>query len=201
VSYSPYRSRDHMDRAPRRFIEQFKDKPKLAAILTSYIRQIQNLEDCAWEVIESRTIASSGKSLDSIGRIVGRKRYGLSDADYRIAIRAQIRINRSSGTAEDIIAVAKLSLPDYTIEYLEHYPASIQVNAVGAALFTIGMVVANLRAAKMGGVRLGFVYSFVDPSETFTLSSDTAYETDEDQGFGSSADATLGGQFASVTAA
>lgn len=209
MAYDPVQSKDHLERGLPRLLEQFKEKGKLTALLTSYLKQIQFLEDCVWEVVFARTIeTATGILLDHIGAIVGRKRFGLNDVDYRIAIRAQIRINRSSGRPEDVIAVANLSVPiGYTVEYNEFYPASIQVDIIEIVTFTVRVLIDNLRAAKAGGVRLNVVYTYAEPSETFTLASGVdvdgnpivAYETSALLGFGSTTDATLGGKLASVT--
>lgn len=208
MTYDPIKSTDHIERGPLRFLEQFKEKAKLQALLVSYLRQIQLLEDCVWEVIFARTIEDAqGLTLDFIGAIVGRKRLALTDDDYRIAIRAQIRINRSSGTPEDIIAVTDLSIPaSASFTYSEHYPAAITIDVLNTVAFTIKVLVDNLRAAKAGGVRLNLVYSYSPPEETFTLASGVdgdglpvvAYETSSLLGFGSTTDAALGGKLTSV---
>jgi hypothetical protein len=201
MSYEPIASADHADRGPLRLLEQFKEKPLLEALLRSYLTQIQNVEDCAWEVIYARNIETGvGDQLDKIGEIVGRERLGLEDDEYRLAIRCQIRINRSSGKPTDIQVITEMTLDDaWTFEYREFYPARIQITIVELVTFSLRLLLDNLRAAKMGGVALDIVYSTELPEESFTLAPSTSYVIDEDLGFGSTTTPATGGYLATVT--
>ena len=92
------------------------------AILLAQVNRLQELEDAIWTLLtplSDKTFASvTGKLLEFLGAIVGESRDGRADADYQAAIRIRIRVNRSRGKAEDVIAVAKLaaihSTPSYT---------------------------------------------------------------------------------------
>lgn len=198
-------STDHEERARAKLLDQFQDKAYLEAVLRAFIFQVQRLEDCAWEVILLRNIdTGEGVQLDAIGRIVGRSRLGLDDPDYRIALRAQIRINRSSGRPEDLIDVTRLSIPaGFTFTYDEPGTAVIAVEIVEEVTFNILVLIGNLIRAKAGGVRLFLDYTSSPREDTFTFapySVGAPDVTDLTRGFGNEGDTDLGGDFATVMA-
>lgn len=192
MTYNPEKILDHVDQAQAKLLEQFQDKPLLLALLASYIRRIQRLENAVWEVIEIRGIdASEGVGLDAIGVIVGRPRLGLEDIEYRISLKAQIRINRSSGTPEDMIDVTTLSLPDgFDFTYQEFYPATIWIDIIDVITVNPLVIFDNLTRAKPGGVRLIFSYSTDEDAFTFSDDNPTASTT---QGFADDISGNTGG--------
>jgi hypothetical protein len=197
--YKPTQSTDHAPRAATRFLEQFQGKRNLQALLKSYMDQIQALENATWEVLENANLREGrGVILNAIGRVVGRPRAGLADSDYLRAIRTQIRINRSSGRARDVIQVARLSFPDdLDFTYSEDYPAGIQIEIQGLVDFAIQVSFRDLVRTKAGGVRL-FLLAPMDPPDTiFTLAdwsdSGSVPTYDTDRGMGWDADPTMGG--------
>lgn len=194
MPYNPPASKDHETRGLARFIEQYRDKTKLNALARSYLKIIQEIENAAWEVILYRLLTNAeGEQLDMIGRIVGRGRNDLPDSDYLLAIRAQIRINRSSGTPEDLIDVARLTLPaGFTFTFEEQHPATVFFTVSGAVNFSISLLLDNLKRAKAGGVRLFLEYSEADDENTFTFASGDVVEVDANQGFADDAGATGG---------
>lgn len=199
--YTAKASTDQVARGLARLLQQYRNKPQFAALVQSYLNRIQELENAAWEVILYRLLPNAeGAQLDSLGRIVGRGRGNLSDSNYLLAIQAEIRINRSCGTPEDMIAVARLSLPagDPFI-YQEAYPA--------VALFTvlipessaiIGILFQSLTRAKPGGVKLMLSWFPVASNLIFTFSSYANPVHSTTQGFGDAATMTTGGFFAGV---
>lgn len=103
----------HVATAADTLTSLFKDKPKVQALLASYTARIQTLEADLWQllwgwVLQHDTYNASGKQLDDLGAVVGQPREGRSDADYIIAIKVRIRVNRSHGKAVDVIEVARL---------------------------------------------------------------------------------------------
>ena len=88
----------HVQEGLANLVQQFKDKPDLAALLTSYLEQIQDLETAYFGLLTERTLnAAVGVQLDGIGAIVGEDRRGRDDADYRLAIRARIKASTPAG--------------------------------------------------------------------------------------------------------
>lgn len=197
---SATQSKDHVARALAKFLEQYRNKDDLRSLSRSFTNRIQELEDATWEVILYRLMANAeGAQLDALGAIVGRGRNNLSDADFLIAIKGQIRINRSNGTPEDILAVALLSIPPgYVPLYDEEYPAVILITIDSEVLFNIQVLFENLIRTKSGGVRLLLEYLLAPIENTFTWSDDLTSPVDHLLGWGDSTDATIGGFWASV---
>lgn len=193
-------SKDQVARGLARFLEQYKNKDEIRALARSYLSRVQELENAAWEVILYRLMVNAeGAQLDSLGAIVGRGRNNLSDADFLIAIKGQIRINRSNGTPEDILAVALLSIPPgYVPIYDEAYPAVILISIASEVTFNIQVLFENLTRTKSGGVRLLLDYLLSPIENTFTWSDDLTSPVDHLLGWGDSTDATIGGFWASV---
>jgi hypothetical protein len=203
MTWNPQPKTTHVDQGLSRLLEQFRGKSKLEALLRSYLRRIQELEDATWEVITLRALdVAEDAALDMLGRIVGRGRGDLSDEDYRIALRAQIRINRSSGTTEDLIAVGVLSLPSgFALSLTEHYPAAVTIQVDGAVTWAILVLWQNLVTTKAAGVRLFLLWSQAAPADSFTFASQTSpQETSDDLGYGDSLTVGVGGQLQSVIA-
>lgn len=145
---------EHEERVSR-LIEQFKDKPDLEALIRIYLRQVQDLEDAAFEVILERDLDNAvGVQLSTIGDIVGQPRTTADDDRFRAAIRARIAINLSDATAEDVIKVANLLLQE-AYELRDEPPAQFRV-LVLPALQSIeaDLLHALLDEADAGGVRL-----------------------------------------------
>lgn len=114
---------DHVTSGMRKLSDAFKDDPLGSAILRALLSRIQVLDDSARAVFDSLKLdTSTGKSLDNLGRIVGERRFGRSDAVYRLAIKLKILVNKSQGLAEDILAIA--SAVSGSVEYEEIFPAS-----------------------------------------------------------------------------
>ncbi len=195
MAYNITPSTDHVKRGLARLLQQYKSKPRMVALLKSYLNRIQELEDGLWEIILYRIMGNAeGAQLDKLGKIVGRGRNNLSDSDYLIAIKGQIRINRSCGTPKDMIDVATLSLPSgFVFTYGEAYPAQIVMTMVSAVTFSITVLFGNLTATKPGGVSLFLIYGSAPPSNTFTFSPDLSSAAGTGQGFGDISDPSVGG--------
>lgn len=116
---------DHVLEALSRFIEQFKDQPDIAAVLTSYVLQIQDLECALSDLLTETTLQTSvGQHLDDLGDLVGEPRAGRDDEQYRTAIIARIGLNTSNGTIEDVIGIIiSVAGAPVTVTITEFFPA------------------------------------------------------------------------------
>ena len=193
MTYQILPIKDHAKQGLAKLLEQFKNKAVLAAWLKSYLNRIQEFEDACNEVINIRGIeASEGVNLDNLGKIVGKARLGLSDEMYRFALRAQIRINRSSGTPEDLIEVTRLTLDpsrtDLRFSYREGFPKQNLIEVWGvltdSAVDFAQLLLSNLVHAKSGGSRVLLQYGGHPSSNCFTLSTDDTTIFDHSQGLG-----------------
>ena len=148
------RNTTHIARGLEKILGQHQDKPIIKALVTSYLRRTQRVEDMAHDVAGRLNIdAGEGWILDAIGRIIGRGRsVYANDAIYRIALRAQIAINRSRGRVRDIVEVGRLSFG--TVVVRDYPPASYtatlaeQIDAYSAIPF-----LENMAAVRPLGVR------------------------------------------------
>ena len=114
----------HVTEALDNLLQQFKDKPNLQALLTSYVDQIQDLEDAFYGLMTGQWLDNAeGAQLDRTGDIIGEDRQGRYDEDYRLALRARIKINLCEGTPEEIIDIFLL-LTESAVELKEYYPAA-----------------------------------------------------------------------------
>ena len=152
---------DHVGDGTDRLLEQFKDKPRVLALLTAYLEQVQGVEDTLWQLFLDRWISTAaGEQLEVIGRIVGEKRQGSLDDEYRAFLRARIRANRSVGLLAELVKIVALIQND-TLPVLarEYDPAAVRLESTGATVVDARRVARILADAKPSGVALRYVYS------------------------------------------
>lgn len=166
---------DHAAQAQARVIQKLKDKPKLAAFLATINRQHQEIEDAFWQLYSQRSIDTAvGDPLDILGKIVGERRDGSLDADYRLRIRARIRANLSNGTVEDIFRVFRALLGSSaalaTFTWVDAWPARFvfTIGAVAIPTPQVPIFVRFLYDSKAGGVGAHFGSQPVPDADAFT---------------------------------
>jgi len=137
-----------------RLIEYWRSKPIMAGLISDYVSEIQAFNTAAWGVITSRLFPlATGVQLDQIGAIVGEVRAGLGDTDFRARINARIRINRSFGTASDVIAVIKL-IETAPFTFTEFFPAQIVVEFTAPTTIAASVLADLLNQTRAAGVGL-----------------------------------------------
>ena len=157
-----------------RLPEQFKNKPRLAALLTAFLTQAQAAEDAAFDLMVNRLLQNSptGDLLDKLGKIVGQERNGLDDATYLLYVRARIATNRSSGKREELIGIAALIVSNATIYAQDLSPASFLIYPEAGITSGVALTLALfLSSAIAAGVNLGVFWSLDAPSNTLTWGS------------------------------
>lgn len=177
---TPSRISDHGAQALARLAEQYKNKVKLAGTIGAYTAQAQAIEDAIVGVFGVPSIATSaGAQLDLIGRLVGEKRSGRVDADYRTWIAARIQANLSSGDPESIYSVFKpLLVAGQTLQIASEGLASFALRIFGAPTTNATQLAAILAIAKAAGVRVLLEYETVAPAATFTWDGTSAQAWD-----------------------
>ncbi len=155
---------------------------RIEQLIAILIAPFQVLENTLQDLLTQRAVDTAiGAQLDRLGVIVGQPRLGLLDDAYRIYIRARIATNRSNGTTEDLIKIAKLIINDPTalITARNEGTATVRVtigvitvtDALGDILFTF------LSQAVSAGVRIVVEWSESTPSATFTFDAGPGFDT------------------------
>jgi hypothetical protein len=119
----------HFGEGVVKLIPAFWGKPRIAALLQSFLIPVQELEDVMWQVLAAYKINTADTArLDVLGKIVGQPRFWSNDETYRAVIRAKIRTNRSRGLTTDIVEVVSLVTGTTDPVHVEHYvPATMAV--------------------------------------------------------------------------
>lgn len=187
---------DHTATALNRLLDQFANSTSLKALLSSYVDQVQALEDVASRLLHERGVdTASGDRLDGLGEIAGVKRSGLDDIDYRKRVRAELAVLRSQGTLDDLFEIVSyLEEPENGIEAKDYYPKTVYLRLTNHILEQDPVMVASLlRRAVSAATQLLFVYSLQLDAATFTLSSQAATsETSSLLGLANTAQSTGG---------
>ncbi len=182
---------DHILRALDRLPEQYRGKQRIAAFISTFIQQVQDIEDAQGQLQVGRHVTSAtGVNLDGVGKIVGLARIpGQSDETYRALIQIRIVQNLNQATPEELIAAAKFFLNNENIIYTELYPAAIAIfstsefDAEDAAFNK-----AQLQRLAAAGVKI---------AEFGTIPS-RAFRFDSGPGFSDEDGSELGGVFAAI---
>jgi hypothetical protein len=131
--------------------------PKLQALLSTYLVEVQQAEDALWILYICSMIPDAfGAALDQLGGLVDQKRENRTDDVYRLWILAKALVLRSSGRPEELIAIARMVLPETVrVQIVDEYPAALSVRLIGAVDPDTGSALATLlRSAKAISVRL-----------------------------------------------
>lgn len=190
---------DHVEQGLELLLSQYQGKPRIAALLSSYLRRVQELEDAIWDVLVKRLIdTATGEQLNMIGRIVGQINEGGWDDDtYRIFIKGRIRANQSNGHGDDVIDVINLvESADFVLR--EYYPATMFVDFDTVTVADPVILMELARRAKGSGVRLQLLYGDHDVGDDgFSFSADASDTASTTEG-SSLDDESTGGYLAGV---
>jgi hypothetical protein len=169
---------DHAGKMLARLAEEFR-KPRIQAILIAEAAQYQAIEDAFWQLLVERGVDTAvGNALDVLGRIVGEPRQGALDADYRLRVRARIRVNRSDGTIEDVIDVVRLLigsvlLPSAVLKLTEYYPAAFVIRVSGITITPAQALIyrAFINQARGAGIGSGFGWQQTADADAFVTAT------------------------------
>lgn len=151
----------HEEIAARKLAPPFWGKPFVAALISSFMREIQTLEDTIWEFLELRTLPLADlPRLKVLGKIVGQPRLSFDEETYRTVIEARGLANVSRGRASDILAVLDVLLGSGQYQLTEMGNAVLYVTALqpvdAQGLATVVEILPDVRSA---GVGMQFLYS------------------------------------------
>lgn len=142
--------------------------------IVTYTNQIQDLEQAFFQLINERTVdAAVGAQLDGVGSIVGEQRFGRNDPDYRVAIKGRIRLNKSNGTIEDIIAVLRSQIAKTVRITEDSFPAHFEA-FFDETIDILGASVTSGNAEKFALVHLQTLTVAVDGGGAQLVTFDAA---------------------------
>lgn len=160
----------HFGEAIVKLIPPLWGRPVIAAILRSYINQVQELEDAAFEVMGAFDVNTCDATrLAVLGRVVGQPNQGWDTETYRAVVRAKIATNRSHGREDDIVQVVRLVLgPDgdgMGVTVTSFAPAAMRVEPTGGTVPTSARTALRtlLPHARAAGVQQHLVARHADP--------------------------------------
>ena len=186
---------NHVDQAKARLATEFR-QTLIEAMLESFVLQIQDLETVNCELIEERDCQTAvGVQLDKVGDIVGELRNGRDDDDYRQGIKAQICINNSKGTHNDILVCFQLLTQCDEIQLTPYFPAVLCLFAdCDLSGLNVAQLYDDMQQVVAAGVRLDCIgwYNGECPF-VFFESTDP-----EGLGFGDTLDVDVGGKLAEI---
>jgi hypothetical protein len=185
-----------------KLMTQWKDKPVVVGLLTSYLENVQQVEDVLFDLLEKRSLETAvGVYLDALGLLVGELRKGKLDDEYRRAVKLRIAINKSDGTEPVIRELIKELTNADIVNIVDTYPAAVSLLLEGEDVFVDQELVneiSNILAATISAeikttvlVNPPFVFEndesgsgFSDASQnsTFTLITNTGAAISTDLG-------------------
>jgi hypothetical protein len=177
-------------------------KTSIDALVRALMEPVQGAEDQAFPLTSQTIDEAETHALTGIGELVGLRRLNataITDARYRVALKAWIRAMRSNGSIGDVEAVMTTlagSASSSSWSAVECFPAGMLVTPAAALLTDEAYVGAIVRAVRAGGVRL----QCITPSsfEGFRFGTDDEEpEASASAGFSNAAQ-TTGGYLAGV---
>lgn len=183
---------DYVDQGLARFIDQYREKPRLAAFAASFLNRTQERENATWDVIQKRLLPNAtGVQLDVLGKLVGQSRDGQADDTYRLYINVRIIINRSHGRRPAVMTILQM-LEGARFEYGEAYPAAVSIRYLATTTIDASVLFALVALALAGGVALRMTF---DTSNTRAARYGWTGNPNLNKsvGYGWTGDAALGG--------
>lgn len=125
---APIQITDHKARGLGLILSQFKDSPRIQALVSILLDRVQEFENLAWAYYLEQLIDNAiGVHLERLGRRIGEKRGPFTDdIEYRRVIKARALANASECAIQTIVDIADLimsphlSAPAPNIRFLPH---------------------------------------------------------------------------------
>lgn len=179
---------DHVTSGLGKLISQYSESENVKFLLQTFLEELQEIEDTNTELLLQDSIADAeGVQLDGIGEHLGKRREGLSDTDYRVALNLQKILNAGEGQFSTALQMWRTVLGSPTATIQEEFPAGVALYSdVGApTLVEIETFTKTLPITVTASIMASYS---ANPSFCF--------EGGTGLGFGSTGD-SLGGEFAS----
>jgi hypothetical protein len=166
---------NHDELAKEKLAQQFKGKTNMENTLDVFSNEVQEVEDVFFQLFLERALnVAIGQQLDNLGTIIGLSRDDPDDELYRLSLQAEIGVNTSGATIEDIITMVDAALGDVTAIHLtECCPATfiIDVSSEPIDPGRAAKIPYKIQRARAAGVDSQFIWS--ESATNFTLSDVT----------------------------
>jgi hypothetical protein len=117
---------DHVTRGLARLPEQFKESPRFRFLIQALLEELQEVEDTLEEIKSQKNLDNAvGVQLDGLGEILGKRREGLTDTPYRLALKVQQILNAGEGRYETVLDLWRILLNSPTATVDEQFPAGV----------------------------------------------------------------------------
>lgn len=157
----------HADEGVAKLIAQLRGKPRLEGLLRSYLDQIQDLEDFYFDLYVLRSVDSAeDQQLDDLGDLVGQKRNGMQDDEYRLFVKARILANKSKGYNPTLLKIIRILNATTPIKMREYYPKAVVYEVFAPDANPMITSRDLLQRAKASGVNLDYQASPQDYAHT-----------------------------------
>ena len=177
-------------------ITQLRGKPAFEAVLSSWLTQVQAVEDALWGLYALAIDNSSAHALDQLGALLGQPRpVNLGDVPYRKVLHAATIALTSSGTGDELLAAMHALIGSWDFTMALAFPATVLFEPDEASDVPAAVMASVLRRVKSGGVGLQVVD--VPSGDVFAFAAGEVPETDVDTGF-SDTGGLVGGQLVGV---
>ena len=169
----------HAADAAARIGQEYKASPRICGVIATHAGQIQELDDALWQLATERYLdvtvdsvyyEAVGIQLDVIGSILAESRGAMTDDEYRLVLKAKIRLIKSSGTVEELVAIFHALFPLATITVTTRPPAYVSVHVSGVITATEGAIGRRMcRQGRAAGVHGSFRWQEDATAALFTL--------------------------------
>lgn len=148
-----------LERTPIQFHQE-----RITALIQALGLGIQTLEADMFGMYQGTTLDNAtGTSLDQWGSLVGERRGGLDDEEYRVFIEAKLLVLRSNGSPDELIEIfRRITAPQVSIRYVLYPRASFGLWVLRDEAMSdrrARRVGEFMRQAKPGGTEMWLVES------------------------------------------
>lgn len=179
----------HVETGISKLPSQFANSPILKELLQIYLEEIDELEQCIADIKTQRNVSDAeGVQLDGLGDILGKKREGLADVDYKQVLEVQKILNAGEGQYATALQMWRTLLGSPTATLEEEFPAGVKLfSDVGApTLQTVQLFTQTLPITVTASI-----------TSTYSASPAFCFDGGVGSGFGTTEDSSIGGELIS----